>query len=143
MKNLNLLKILGLCFYLSGCQLGYTSPSLANANNEEKLRTELKQIEQQNSPGYITGNYESWRNLMGQYVIVGTLTNAADLSTFKDIALEITFMSKTETVLDVQNHTVYESVGPKRSVLFKVKTDAPPATESYSVRIINAIPVGN
>jgi len=134
--------LLCLWLYISSCQSN-SSLQFANGKSENELRQELKQKEQQDFGKYITGNYQTRKNIIGEQIVEGTLTNTADLSTFKDVVLEVTFLSKTQTPLNVQNHIVYELLTPKKSVAFKIKTIAPSATQGCSMRIINATPVEN
>ncbi len=69
------------------------------------------------------------------------LTVLSTTSSFKDFVIEFTFMSKTGTAIDVQNHTVYEVLDPQKSVSFKIKTIASKDAKSFSFKIIGATPI--
>ena len=145
MKKLTILCLFGLSLYLISCQSNPNSSyQPLGEKTDIELRQELKQKEQQEFFKYLKVDYiKPRKNFFGETVVEGTISNNADLSSFKDIVLEITYMSKTQTALNVQNCTVYELLTSKKTVPFKYKTYAPKATEECSVRVINATPIEN
>jgi hypothetical protein len=132
-----------LCGVLLSCDLegSQASGALAAVKSEGDLRSELKQREAQNPSKYIAGVYKNWKNLINEQVIQGTLTNSADLCSFKDMVLEATCISKTETPIAQQLFTVYEVLNQKQSTTFKFKFYAPSATAKCTLRVVTATPL--
>ena len=71
-------------------------------------------------------------------VIKGSVTNNAKVCTYKDVQLELSFFSKTGTLLEKDNETVYDEVAPGNSVSFKTKYYAPKGTDSLDIRVVDA-----
>ena len=60
----------------------------------------------------------------GEWVIEGEISNSATVAVYKDVDVECSFYSKTETHLGTETHTVSEFIEPGRSSSFKIKTYA-------------------
>ena len=94
----------------------------------EELRQELLSKERQNPSEYLK-NQGTWRvNLIGQTVLEGTISNSATLANFKDIVLDVTWLTKTETELKTEQYAVYEFVGAGKTISYKIKVNAPSET---------------
>ncbi len=120
--------------YLSPFQDSIAAP----AKTPEQLRAELIEQERQNPAQYLTDETTMRTNLIGEKVIEGTVINTASVATFKDIILQVDFLSKTEAVISSKRFTVYEVLVPKQSARFKFKTFAPYGTDGFSASIIDA-----
>lgn len=106
----------------------------------EELRQELLSKEQENASEYLK-HQGTWRgNLIGQTVLEGTISNSATLANFKDVVLEVTWLTKTETELKTELYTVYEFVGASKSVSYKIKVNAPSETAGVRIGISSATP---
>lgn len=79
-------------------------------------------------------------NLIGQTVIEGQINNKATAVTYKDIVVQISYLSETNAVLGTEDKTFYVFVQPKIPFSFKIKTDAPDQTATVSLKIIGAKP---
>ena len=104
----------------------------------EELRAELLQSEQQYPGKYINGKTSNWKNLWGKRVIQLQLTNTATLASFKDLVINVTFLSKTGTELGQNQFTVFEYFKPGQVVTHNVRAYAPSATKNVSVTVISA-----
>ncbi len=103
-------------------------------NNKESL--ELK--ERKNPIRFLQVESHDKRNLIGQTVIKGHVTNVARICTYKDVELELSFFSKTGAFLEKDNETVYDEITPGNSVSFKTKYFAPKGTDSISIKVLSA-----
>ena len=118
---------------------GYAAPErpLTAAERRELLRTE-----EQNDPAkYLRTQGTSRRNLIDQLVLEGTITNRATLATFKDPVLRVTWYSKTNTELDTHEYRIFERMGPRRTIEFKLKTDAPAYVATVAMGVLEATPI--
>jgi GYF domain 2 len=75
----------------------------------------------------VAGNYRP--NLWGnKEQISGTITNNASHTNYKDIHIQVNFLSQTKTVIGVKEYVVYQFVPYGSSVPFNVTVDKPAAT---------------
>jgi hypothetical protein len=72
-------------------------------------------------------------------VIIGTLTNQATVCWYKDVELKLSFFSKTGVKLDEGLETVYENIGPGKTIKFKTRYFAPKGTDSVAVLVTKAV----
>jgi hypothetical protein len=77
-------------------------------------------------------------NILGQTVVKGIVTNKATVASYKDVDVKLDFYSKTGTLLETDNETVYEIIGPGQSKNFKTKYFAPKGTDSVALMIMSA-----
>ena len=104
-----------------------------------ELRNELAEKERQNPTDYLTSEITMRENFIGQKVFEGTISNSASIASFKDVQLEITYLSNTKSIIASEKFIIYEVVGPQHTIdIQKIKTKAPKATDSFSIMIIGA-----
>lgn len=78
-------------------------------------------------------------NFLGSKLkIDGFIENKASLTTYKDIVIEITYYSKTNTPLKTIYHTVYEFVSPATRQPFQLKVENYSDVESLGWKVSNA-----
>lgn len=106
----------------------------------EQLKAELVEKEKQNPSQYLDNKATMRTNLIDQKVIEGTVSNTASVAIFKDLVLEVSFLSKTQSIISTQKFTIYEVIAPQQTVNFKFKTYAPTGTEGFSAMIVDATP---
>lgn len=138
-----ILAAIALIVVICSCQSssGSSNFSFGTEKTAEEIKAELKQKEQQEFYKYIHAKASMRKNIIGETVLEGTISNAATLTSFKDVVLEVTFISKTGTEIETQNQTVYEIVKPGGLVPFKIKTIASKAAKDFSFSIANATPI--
>jgi hypothetical protein len=136
---ISLLAIVSYFIYTNTQSNSYVSPNNStNYKTPEQLRAELVEKERQNPSQYLSDHTTMRENLIDQKVIEGTITNTASVAAFKDMVLEVNFLSKTQTAIATKNFTIYELIEPHQTVKFKFKTYAPSETEKFEASIINA-----
>ena len=104
----------------------------------EVVKETLEEKEKKNPTRFIVVNNRDRKNIIGQTVVIVNLTNNATIATYKDIALKLSFYSKTNVKLDEGNETVYETLKRGQTIKFKTKYFAPKGTDSVAVKVMDA-----
>ena len=86
----------------------------------EKVKETLAEKEQKNPAKFLVISNRDRKNIIGQTVVLGTLTNRATVCWYKDVEIKLSFFSKTGVKLDEGLETVYENIGPGKTIKFKV-----------------------
>ena len=135
MKNLSLIFIT--LILLSGCNS--SEQKIANEKEEyQKAQKTLLEKETKLPVNFLKISSKEKHNLFGQTVIKGTISSIAKVCVYSDIAIELSFFSKTGKLLERDNETIYETIDPGVSVDFKTKYFAPKATDSVAIKVISA-----
>ena len=111
---------------------------IKSADQYEKGKESLEIIEQKAPAKFISVNGSSKKNLLGQTVVRGSVTNHAKIVTFKDVAVRLTFYSKTGALLEQDDEVVYETLDPGSMKPFKSKFFAPKGTDSVAFKVLSA-----
>ena len=104
----------------------------------EQTKETLEETEKKNPTRFLSISGHDRRNLIGQTVIKGTLTNNAKVASFKDVDVELTFFSKTGTLIEKDHEVIYETLAPGKSTTFKTKYFAPRGTDSIALKVVKA-----
>jgi len=112
----------------------------ANADTEiyQKATETLQAKEKKNPIGFLIVSSHDKHNLLGQTVIKGKINNNAKVCSYKDVQLELSFFSKTGTLLEKDLETVYDIIAPGKSSNFKTKYFAPKGTDSVGIKVLSA-----
>lgn len=123
-----------------------STDTATRAKNEKESYQITKEAllakEQKNPPGFLIISGRNKKNIVGQTVVKGTITNKASVATFKDVDIKLSFYSKTKALLETDKETIYETIGPGESQDFKTKYFAPKGTDSVSLEVLTAKVVG-
>ena len=115
-----------------------------NAKSEQEsyelTKENLLEKEQKNPQGFLLVSGNNRRNLLGQTVIKGIITNKATVAVFKDVAIKLSFYSKTKALLETNKETIFEQLKPGESKEFKTKYFAPKGTDSVVLEVLGAKP---
>ena len=104
----------------------------------EKSKESLGDKEKNNPSRFLHVENRDRKNLIGQTVVIGHLTNTATVCTYKDVELKLTFFSKTGVKLDEGIETIYETITPGKKIKFKTKYFSPKGTDSVAVVVLKA-----
>lgn len=104
----------------------------------EQTKETLEQTEKKNPKRFLTVEGSDRKNLIGQRVIKGTISNKATVASYKDVDIELSFYSETGTLLEKDHEVIYETIAPGSSTSFKTKYFAPRGTDSVSMKIAGA-----
>ncbi len=110
-----------------------------DAESYEKVKETLAEKEKNSPARFLVVDNRDRKNLIGQTVVIGTLSNQATVCWYKDVELKLSFFSKTGVKLDEGLETVYENIGPGKTVKFKTKYFAPKGTDSVAVIVTKAV----
>lgn len=124
---------------LTSCGGGDKQADEKKANDKyEQTKETLEETEKKNPARFLVVSGHDKKNLIGQTVIKGTLTNNAKVCTYKDVNVELAFYSKTGTLLEKDTETIFETLVPGDSKNFKTKYFAPKGTDSVSLIVKDA-----
>ncbi len=121
--------------FLFAC--GGTETKFDTATYEE-AKVSLEEKEKMNPEQFLVVTSSDKKNIIGQTVIRGTISNRASVCTYKDVQLKISFFSKTGVLLEENKETIYEIVPPNNNVKFKSKYFAPKGTDSMTMTVLDA-----
>jgi hypothetical protein len=105
----------------------------------EAVKESLADKEKKSPANFLTANIRHRKNIIGQTVVIGNISNHATICSYKDVELKLSFYSKTAVKLDEGIETVYENIAPGKTVKFKTKYFAPKGTDSVTVVIMKAV----
>ena len=111
------------------------------AREKESYETTKKALltkEQKDPRLFLTVKSNSKKNIIGQTVVTGTISNKASIATFKDIELKLSFYSATKALLETDKETIFLIVDPGESRHFKTKYFAPKGTDSVALQVLSA-----
>jgi hypothetical protein len=132
-------------FILFGTMATLLFTACSNSAKEKNAAAAYKQAEEtlfekeQKSPAsFLLVSSTDKHNLIGQTVVKGTIANTARMCVYFDMEIELSYLSKTGTLLMKQNETIYETVTPGNKVKFKAKEFAPKNTDKVLLKIVSA-----
>lgn len=133
-KTIGLLIIMS--FVFASCNSNEKEPK--SKDKYEQTKQMLGETEKKSPNLFLTVEGHDKKNLIGQRVIKGTVTNKATVAIFKDVDIELSFFSKTGALLEKDHEVVYETIAPGSTASFKTKYFAPKGTDSVAMKIITA-----
>lgn len=104
----------------------------------ELTKKELLSKEQKDPTAFISVSGHNKKNIVGQTVVRGTLTNKASIAVFKDVDIKLSFYSKTKALLETDKETIFDILEPGESKDFKTKYFAPKGTDSVGLQVLGA-----
>jgi hypothetical protein len=113
----------------------FASKSEANYENSKE---NMEKREKENPTKFIAATAKDKKNLIGQTVVKGSITNNAKFVTYKDIEIKLSFYTKTKTVVEEDIETIYENVAPGATANFKSKFFTPKGTDSVGIEVLGA-----
>lgn len=132
-----LFNLISICLLCAACN-SKAKNEIAEKEDYKKAEETLLAKEKKNPVRFLSVESKDKHNLIGQTVVKGTITSRAKVCVYYDVQLELSFISKTGTLLMKTDETVLEVVEPGKSVDFKTKDFAPKGTDSVAVKITAA-----
>jgi hypothetical protein len=118
----------------------YSNPSNRERTSEE-IGNDLKLKEQSDPTKYFQlADVDNHFNLMNEIVLKGTVVCTSSVARFKDVKIEASYYSESNTLLGREQFPRYEIWGPGSRVTYKFKTMPPAHTKKVNVQIIGAVP---
>jgi hypothetical protein len=127
-----------LSFVFAACGGDDKKAETKSKDKYEQTRETLEQTEKKSPKRFLTVEGHDRKNLIGQRVIKGTVSNKATVASYKDVDIELSFYSKTGALLEKDHEVVYETIAPGSSSHFKTKYFAPKGTDSVAMKIAGA-----
>ncbi|MEP7143611.1 MAG: hypothetical protein ABI707_12105 [Ferruginibacter sp.] len=112
--------------------------AVAEKENYQKAKETLEEKEKKNPIAFLSVTSHDKHNLIGQTVTKGNIINNAKVCTYKDVQIELSYFSKTGTLLLKTNETVYDKIEPGKSAGFKTKEFAPKGADSVVIKVVGA-----
>jgi len=101
-------------------------------------KEQLLKKEQKDPTAFLFVTGRNKKNIVGQTVVKGTISNKASVATYKDVDLKLSFYSKTRALLETDKETIFEILEPGESKDFKTKYFAPKGTDSVALQVLGA-----
>ena len=120
--------------------MGCNDKKMSSKQNDtyEKSKMTIEEIEKKTPLKFLKVETKDKKNLIGQTVLKGEIFNKASVVSYKDIAIHISFYSKTNALLEEDEEVIYETIEPGKSAAFKSKYYAPKGTEDVKIKITAA-----
>ncbi|MBK7884245.1 MAG: hypothetical protein IPJ81_10960 [Chitinophagaceae bacterium] len=138
MKQHIVFTILIFTFFIS-CTSNDTKEGTPKAKDKYELTKEnLEEVERKNPERFLTVSASDKKNLLGQTVVKVIIANNAKVCIYKDVDIQLSFYSKTGTLLEEDKETIYESLSPGSSTNHKTKYFAPKGTSNIIVKVVGS-----
>jgi ABC-type Fe3+-hydroxamate transport system substrate-binding protein len=125
-------------FVFAACAGDEKANEANNKDKYEQTKETLEQTEKKNPKRFLTVEGSDRKNLIGQRVIKGTISNKASVASYKDVDIELSFYSETGALLEKDHEIIYETITAGNSTNFKTKYFAPKGTDSVVMKIAGA-----
>jgi hypothetical protein len=129
--------ILAVFVSLSACSSNEEEQK-ASQKKYEEVTLSVEEMEKKSPLSFLKVTGADKKNLLGQTVIKGNISNKAKMVTFKDIDVKLSFYSKTGTLLMEDHEVIYDEVAPGNNISFKSKYFSPKGTDSVAMKILSA-----
>ena len=126
-------------FLLSSCESGTRKTNHFEDSSYQETKMSLEEQEKFNPLSFLNTKGTYRKNMIGEWVVDGTISNNATIATYKDVVIEITFYSKTNSLLGTEKKTIYEYFPAGKTIRFKLKTYGYQGTKEINWNIVNAI----
>ena len=137
MKSFLLLLLISVLVLFS-CNTDSEKKAQAEKESYQLTKENLLKKEQKNPVMFLKVNGGSRKNIIGQTVVSGTISNTATVAVYKDVLIQFSFYSKTRALLETDKETIFETLEPHESKKFKTKYFAPKGTDSVALQILSA-----
>ena len=126
------------CIMLASCSSDNDSKAKSEKESYQLTKEELLRKEQKSPQYFLIVSGRNQKNIVGQTVVKGSITNKASVAVFKDVSLKLSFYSKTHALLETDKETIFETFRPGESKNFKTKYFAPKGTDSVALEVLGA-----
>lgn len=130
--------LIALSFVFASCGGDEKAEEAKSKDKYEQTKETLEQTEKKNPKRFLTVEGTDRKNLIGQRVIKGTISNKASVASYKDVDVEISFYSETGALLEKDHEVIYETIAAGSSTNFKTKYFAPKGTDSVAMKVVGA-----
>lgn len=123
-----------------GCGGNDSNPFDREPTYEEK-KMSIEEEERANPARFLTASGTYRENFSGTKMkVFGKVTSTATVANFKDVVIEFTYYSSTDTELGSDRYVLYEFVNAGKTVSFNWKLDVPSACTKLGWDVVSATP---
>jgi hypothetical protein len=127
------LPLVAISLFFQGCDSGSAHQRYAEA------RLSVEEQERMNPTTFLMLEGATYRkNLIGEFVLEGTINNLATVATYKDVVITAEYYSQTDTFIGSESLTLYELYQPNSARKFKLKSFGYKGSDKVGFRIENA-----
>ena len=123
---------------LFSCNFDGKKNAQTEKESYELTKAELLKKEQKDPANFLTVYGGNRKNIFGQTVIKGNITNKSTVAVFKDVELKLSFYSRTGALLETDKETIFAILKPGETKSFKTKYFAPKRTDSVALEVLGA-----
>jgi hypothetical protein len=124
-------------FILVSC----TGNSSGNIDTYEEKVMSVEEYEKANPVQFLTASGTYRRKIFNDRAkINGYIESSATVARYKDITVEVTFYTATDTELGRERYVLYKFVDPGKKVAFFWTIDVPPACQKLGWDVLSAMP---
>lgn len=129
---------LSFALLLASCDDAGSGYSSYAPSSYQETKLTLEQQEQQSPTQFLNADGTYRKNLVGEWVMEGNISSSASVATYKDVVLNISFISATGTEIGSQSETLYKFFKPGANQSFKIKISGYQDVESVSMDVVGA-----
>jgi hypothetical protein len=134
----NILFVFGFfCLFFQACSSAEQKEKTAK-DKYENSKLSLEEVEKKSPARFLSVTGTDKKNLLGQTVVKGKITNNAKMVTYKDVDIKLRFYSKTGALLEEDMEMIYETIAPGATASFKSKYFSPKGTDSVAMMVVSA-----
>lgn len=116
-----------------------TNNSKSNPSNYKEQKMTIEEKENTDPKKYLSVQGKYNESFWGtKFKVRGEITNRASVADYKDIIIQITYYSKTKSVIGSEDYTIYEVFPPNQEKSFKLDAEKYNDVDSISLSIIGA-----
>ena len=130
--------LIAVSFVFAACGGDEKADDAKTKDKYEQTKETLGETEKKNPKRFLSVEGSDRKNLIGQRVIKGIISNKATVASYKDIDIELSFYSETGALLEKDHEVIYETIAAGGSTNFKTKYFAPKGTDSVAMKIAGA-----
>ena len=130
--------LIAFSIFLISCGSDIAQKAVAEKDSYKVTKESLLKKEIKTPKDFLVVGGHDKKNLVGQTVVKGVITNKASVAVFKDVDIQLRFYSKTRALLETDRETVFEVLQPGESKNFKTKYFAPKGTDSVALDVLGA-----
>lgn len=128
---------------LSSCLGGGSNSGnpFGNEPSYEEKKMSIEEEEKANPARFLTATGTYRNTYSGSKMRVeGEIISTATVANFKDVVVQFTYFSATDTELGSEKYVLYDFVNAGRSVKFSWKIDVPEACSKLGMDVVSATP---
>jgi len=121
-------------FFLISCR---SSEKKFDSQSYEQHKENLKEKEKKNPLAFLIITSDNKKNIIGQTVVHGKISNKATVSSYKDVRIKM-LCYKNNKMVEEHEDVIDDVIKPNSANNFKIKYRLPKGTDSIALSVMNA-----